>query len=427
MVAFNLDEAVTVTYIVTRNGIPSNPSKPLSLTVLPIADEDPVMGMPLITQAANNGAGPELNVSALTAAGTMRVNSYPLIALRQYVWLRVTGTDKNEKNYDKTFWQPPTSQTNSRWISQGFYTHSIPLLDLQDLKDGSELIMEFKVGLGGSQDERQATTFKKRIYTVKAVEDVRPEITSVKGSPSGADIPPGGTTVETAITLSGTAAKGQEVEVRDGTISKGPTKADAITGEWTLPISGLTVASHSFTALALYGTGQVSQPPRVLTVNEAEIVITNFGPDTQFRNGQTVAIKSSTLTYRIISGNPTYCGGGENLLSLVNGIWFANPGLGQHKVIIDLKNRPLKTFSMEFRAYLVVGTDHDGAVIGTINLLGPQGIVHTQKITSLTHEQTINAKLTNNSYSSIEIIQDKAPTPNFDIHYYITKITCGYE
>ncbi|MFJ2465548.1 YncE family protein, partial [Pseudomonas sp. NPDC087615] len=309
VVAFNLDEAVTVTYIVTRNGIPSNPSKPLSLAVLPIADEDPAMGMPLITQAANNGAGPELNVSALTAAGTMRVNSYPLIALRQYVWLRVTGTDKNEKNYDKTFWQPPTSQTNSTWISQGFYTHSIPLLDLQDLKDGSELIMEFKVGLGGSQDERQATTFKKRIYTVKAVEDVRPEITSVKGSPSGADIPPGGTTVETAITLSGTATRSLQVEIFDGDSPQGIANADADDGEWKLEVRNLSVAAHSFKAKALYGSGKESEVRTFTVADELRI--------THIRNPRHMTISpDGKLAYVVCFGDSTNIG--NNSLNIID-------------------------------------------------------------------------------------------------------------
>ncbi|MEO8643451.1 MAG: hypothetical protein ABI447_18520, partial [Pseudomonas sp.] len=95
-----------------------------------------------------------------------------------------------------------------------------------------------------------------RTFTVTAV--VPPTITSIKGSPSGADIPPGGTTVETAVTLSGTASKGQQVDVLDGTVSKGHPMADATTGIWTLPVSGLSAAAHSFTAKALYGSGAVS-------------------------------------------------------------------------------------------------------------------------------------------------------------------------
>ena len=85
-----------------------------------------------------------------------------------------------------------------------------------------------------------------------------PTLTSVKGSPSDDEIPQDGTTVETAVTLSGVAAKGQKVEIFDGTVSKGPATADPTTGVWTLLMSALAVAAHSFTAKALYGSGAVS-------------------------------------------------------------------------------------------------------------------------------------------------------------------------
>ncbi|MBC3210512.1 Ig-like domain repeat protein, partial [Pseudomonas sp. SWRI111] len=71
--------------------------------------------------------------------------------------------------------------------------------------------------------------------------------------------------VETAVTLSGVAANGQQVEVFDGTVSRGQATAHATTGVWTLLVTALTVAAHSFTAKALYGSG-ASSAARTLTV-----------------------------------------------------------------------------------------------------------------------------------------------------------------
>jgi putative ubiquitin-RnfH superfamily antitoxin RatB of RatAB toxin-antitoxin module len=105
-----------------------------------------------------------------------------------------------------------------------------------------------------------------RTLTVTAA--TAPTLTSVKGSPSGVEIPQGGSTVETAVTLSGVAAKGQKVEIFDGAVSKGQATAHATTGVWTLLISALTVAAHSFTAKALYGSGATSAA-RTLTVTAA--------------------------------------------------------------------------------------------------------------------------------------------------------------
>jgi len=169
VVPFNLGKQVSVTYTVVRNSVPQG-SDELLLGVLPITDGDPRLGLPLIIEAANSGNDPEFDISALTTNATMRVNSYPFIALEQYVWLRVTGTlnDTNGSEYAKTFWQPPGSKTNSMWISQGFQTHTIPLADLKRLRNGSDLKMEFKTGLGGSTDENVATTFKERVYKIKA-------------------------------------------------------------------------------------------------------------------------------------------------------------------------------------------------------------------------------------------------------------------
>jgi putative ubiquitin-RnfH superfamily antitoxin RatB of RatAB toxin-antitoxin module len=104
--------------------------------------------------------------------------------------------------------------------------------------------------------------------TLTVIAATAPTLTSVKGSPSGVEIPQGGSTVETAVTLSGVAAKGQKVEILDGTVSKGQATAHATTGVWTLLVSALAVAAHSFTAKALYGSGATSAA-RTLTVTAA--------------------------------------------------------------------------------------------------------------------------------------------------------------
>ncbi|WP_454846382.1 hypothetical protein [Pseudomonas farris] len=108
-------------------------------------------------------------------------------------------------------------------------------------------------------------------WTLTVTALVAPTISSVKGSPSGVEIPNGGTTVETSVTLTGTASNGQKVDVLDDTVSKGQPIADLTTGIWTLLVTGLSVTAHSFTAKALYGSGQVSTPARILTIRAAVI------------------------------------------------------------------------------------------------------------------------------------------------------------
>ncbi|MBP4002389.1 Ig-like domain-containing protein, partial [Pseudomonas koreensis] len=95
-----------------------------------------------------------------------------------------------------------------------------------------------------------------------------PTLTSVKGSPSNVEIPEGQTTVETSVTLTGAAAKGQKVDVLLGNVSKGQPVADPTTGIWTLTVTGLTTAPQSFTAKALYAPGATSAA-RTFTVTPA--------------------------------------------------------------------------------------------------------------------------------------------------------------
>ncbi|MFJ2386013.1 hypothetical protein [Pseudomonas koreensis] len=121
------------------------------------------------------------------------------------------------------------------------------------------------------------------VWTVIVGQEVAPTITSVKGSPSGVEIPNGGTTVETAATLTGMAAKGKQVEVFNGTVSKGKATADALTGIWTLLITGLAVATHNLQAKALYGSGQTTAKRQFYVIAELQRDFTDFANSN--RNG----------------------------------------------------------------------------------------------------------------------------------------------
>ncbi|MET0778194.1 MAG: hypothetical protein ABWZ65_22230, partial [Pseudomonas mandelii] len=166
--------------------------------------------------------------------------------------------------HDRTLLTYPGNAVHQDWLNRGYHDVSIPLDYREGLVDGKTLEVEFKAALDKGTDENTAQKFPVRTYALKAVADVKPEITTVTDS-KGVEIAGGGTTVDTSITLSGTASKGQQVDVLDGSVSKGQPTADPSTGIWTLPVTGLSVAAHSFTAKALYGSGQTSAA-RTLTV-----------------------------------------------------------------------------------------------------------------------------------------------------------------
>ncbi|MDI2142641.1 MULTISPECIES: hypothetical protein [unclassified Pseudomonas] len=72
-----------------------------------------------------------------------------------------------------------------------------------------------------------------------------PAILSIRDSKG--EVPQGGVTPDTTVTVAGRAEPTKKVEVRDGTVSKGTAHADAA-GNWLLALSGLTVGVHSITA-----------------------------------------------------------------------------------------------------------------------------------------------------------------------------------
>nr|WP_225929983.1 hypothetical protein [Pseudomonas botevensis] len=261
--AFNLGKGVTVSYTVKQGNaapIPS-PSRPLVVAPLTLG---PTYASKIL-QAANNGDGPELDVSAITTTVRTHSPNWPLIALKQYVWLRFRGTQSSGAAYDKFIFQPPGSVTNPGWVTSD-YEYNVPAAvvnEIKGLKHGSSFTVEFKAGLSGTQQEADAVTFPVRTYTIKAVEDLKPAITRAEDS-RGTEIAPGGITADPVVKLTGTAAKDQKLEVFDGTTSKGQATANA-SGLWELRMTALSVAAHTFRARALYGSNLESEA-RTLTV-----------------------------------------------------------------------------------------------------------------------------------------------------------------
>lgn len=266
VIAYNLGKPVTVIYSVTRGTAAPKDSLPLLLNVLPIAASE--FKQPTILVADNNGEGPVLDVTDLTDGAAVRIGVWPHIAVGQYVWLTLKGKNANGEQYDLSLWlQPSDVSVNARWIADGFIDKPVPYNYLKSLGHNTELRIEFKASLSKSQEESTAQAFVVRTYTIKST----PTITWLRGSPSGQDIAPDGFTRETSVTLSGTASKGQQVDVLDGEDTKGQPIADAVTGIWTQTIDELSVARHSLTARAMDAGGATSKAWVFTVIGELSI------------------------------------------------------------------------------------------------------------------------------------------------------------
>ncbi|MGN8149321.1 hypothetical protein ACTJK7_22390, partial [Pseudomonas sp. 22085] len=135
-------------------------------------------------------------------------------------------------------------------------------------------------------------------FVVGTAADDKPQITSAKGFQSNEEIREGETTVETSATFEGSAAKGQRVEVFDGTTPKGQSTADLVTGIWTLTITDMSLTGHSFSAKALYGSGQSSTPRTFNVTAVIDPTITRVNENTA--TGAAVAIGGSTIAPTLV-------------------------------------------------------------------------------------------------------------------------------
>ncbi len=167
--AFNLGKPVTVSYTMIRGSNKPEESRDRLLAVLPLIPT--LAHSPKILQAANNGEGPELDVSTLTTPPTLRGGFWPHIANGQRVWMELVGTTKDDEEYKRVVWTGPNNAVNATWMTQGYLDAGLRATDLEDLKelkDGSELRIEFKAGVSGSQLESEAVSFPIRKYDIKS-------------------------------------------------------------------------------------------------------------------------------------------------------------------------------------------------------------------------------------------------------------------
>lgn len=262
VLAFNLGQAVTVSYVIERDG-KSSPSQILKLNILTLPDA--VLIAPIIVEANDN------NVIDVTALGskdaTLHGKSWPLIDAGQQVFLDLEGTKADGSAHNLRFWSGGTHKVNATWVAEGFWPKPILLKYLKELGTGTTLTLKFKASLDKSNSEANAVVFPLRRYTINAVADVVPVISSVKGLPSGADISNGGSTSETTVELVGSGAAGQIVEIYDGTALLGQATVDA-NGQWRWQALDLAEGEHRFTAKTSSGTAST---PWLVNVTAATI------------------------------------------------------------------------------------------------------------------------------------------------------------
>ena len=165
VMAESLNKIVKVSYLPLLADGPGPLSETLNLRVLALPPS--ALSELSIVEAANGGAGPELDVDSLTGNATVRVGQWPLIAQRQSVWLTLSGTRQDGSPYHKQLMGPP-SIVDPDWVSAGSQTFTVPAGELKELRDASSLTLTLKVDVAGGTNEAAAVVFTPKIYTVRS-------------------------------------------------------------------------------------------------------------------------------------------------------------------------------------------------------------------------------------------------------------------
>jgi hypothetical protein len=326
VVAFNLGKAVTVFYTVIRNGTPTK-SEEFILNVQTIPNEDSRLPNPII----NANTTSELDVTTLPANAQTRIAAWTLIKQGQKLWMRYF-VEGNPTPISTTY---NGDSVPAGAESSGMYPNT-PVNELKALANGARLRIEFKVGFDGSTDESKAVVFPTRIYTVKALVELKPEIISVK-DPNGKEIENEKTTTSTVVTLTGTASIDQDVEIFDGIISKGT--ATATGGTWTHSVTGLALGYRSLTVKALYGGGQISSA-RTFTVTEV-VLSENFG--------ETYHKFKLDIPYELPSGSIKMTGSSVAYATIEQHISYESPGQMEDSVLF-VSSQPSTNMYYEFKS-----------------------------------------------------------------------------
>jgi hypothetical protein len=254
----NETKTFTLTYEVTAGQ--TIPSLPLTVSVMPLPATE------LDKISIEQADGTVLDLSKVTSGATVVAGVWAFIAVNQRVKLELKGTKSNGDDFHFVPWPWPSSYVNQNWINASRYTYQVPYDLLKDLANDSKLELHFKAALTLSRVEEEAILAPVKTYTIKACETIVPTLDSVKGSPSEDDIPHGSPTVETAVTLGGTATPNTKIYLANNGVLMPNTEIQVDPkGEWTFQLKGL-VAGTTYKLRARRKDGAISDARDVVVV-----------------------------------------------------------------------------------------------------------------------------------------------------------------
>ncbi|WP_277761536.1 hypothetical protein [Pseudomonas sp. A34-9] len=163
LVAFSIGKIMELTFTYTRGVSALVSSQPLRLNVLPIALDR--LAAPVITQA--NGTD-ILDLKDVQSGANLMFGDWSHIAVKQCLWLDLVG-ESDTGAHNLRMWAGTANRVHQAWVTNGSYTPIVSANYVRRLKDGSKLIIRFRVNLDQVADFDTAIVFQTREYTIRAV------------------------------------------------------------------------------------------------------------------------------------------------------------------------------------------------------------------------------------------------------------------
>lgn len=261
VIGANIARTVSVEYEVTRYTL-TTPSQMLDLYVSDFQDPENELPHPQVPQAQNN----VLDLMTFSGDAEAVLAIWPYIALKQHLWFYLTGQTSSGASH--TIPLITGQEITPTQVSSGL-NETLPRSELMKLGHSTPATVICKVAFDGSEKEDTARIFPQLPLTIRTRYDyVQPVITGV--TDSRGEVEEGGKTRDEKVTVTGTATRGETVELFDGTTtSMGTAQVDA-DSTWSCEIGPLTEKSYRISAKALYDADPVSSEPRTFTVKFAQ-------------------------------------------------------------------------------------------------------------------------------------------------------------
>ena len=253
----NINKVVYVLHLVNRYG-KATESQSLALRVLNFQDPENDLPRPEVPQALNS----VLDLMMFSGDPRVLVKRWPFIAPRQRIWLLLIGkTTAGAPCITKIL---DGREITSTQVTNGL-NETLRRSELLKLGHSSEATVICKVAFDNDLSEDSACVFPVLNLTVRTRYDyVTPIIDGV--SDSRGEVIDGGKTRDDHVTVSGTATRGETIELFDGGSTSLGTAEVGVDSRWSLKIGILTEKDYRITAKALYDADPVFSGPRTFTV-----------------------------------------------------------------------------------------------------------------------------------------------------------------